>query len=259
MKKILIMSAAALAVIAVVVIVAVVLFLDKGIKHGIETVGPMLTKTSVTVEGVKLSLLSGSGRIQGMVVGNPEGFKTAEAIKVGDASLAIDVGSVFADKVVVKSIRVVGPEINFETNLKTSNLGTILDNVQKFSGPEATPAKEDTEKKEAATKKLQVDDFLISGGKIQVTMTSLGGQSVTVPLPEVHLTGLGQGPEGITAAELTKLALDRVVKEAMKAAGPALDDLSKKAGELLSQEAKKAAASAADKGTKSLLDAIKKK
>ena len=221
MKKIIIGIAAALAVIVVVAIVAVIMLLDKGVKHGIETVGPMLTKTTMTVEGVSLSPFSGAGSIKGLVVGNPEGFKTAQAIKLGQASMALDAGSIFSDKVVVKSIRIEGPEIMYETNLKTSNLGKILENVEQFTGPDT--------KQEEASKKLQVDDFVISGGKINVSVTALGGQPITVPLPEVHLTGLGKGPEGITAAELTKLALDKVVKAAMEAGEPALKDLSRQA------------------------------
>ena len=251
MKKIIIGIAAALAVIVVVAIVAVIMLLDKGVKHGIETVGPMLTKTTMTVEGVSLSPFSGAGSIKGLVVGNPEGFKTAQAIKLGQASMALEAGSIFSDKVVVKSIRIEGPEITYETNLKTSNLGKILENVEQFTGPDT--------KQEEASKKLQVDDFVISGGKINVSVTALGGQPITVPLPEVHLTGLGKGPEGITAAELTKLALDKVVKAAMEAGEPALKDLSRQATERLTQEANKAAAGAVDKASKSLSDMFKKK
>lgn len=250
MKKIIIGIVAALAVIVVVAIVAVIMLLDKGVKHGIETVGPMLTKTTMTVEGVSLSPFSGAGSIKGLVVGNPEGFKTPQAIKLGNASLALDAGSILSDKVVVKSIKVEGPEITYETNLKTSNLGKILENVEQFTGPDT---------QEEASKKLQVDDFLITGGKIHVSVTALGGQPITVPLPEVHLTGLGKGPEGITAAELTKLALDKVVKAAMEAGGPALKDLSNQATERLTQEANKAAAGAVDKASKSLTDMLKKK
>jgi len=251
MKKIIIGIVATLVVIVLVAIVAVFMFLDKGVEKGIETVGPKITKTSMTVGGVSLSPLSGAGSIKGLVVGNPEGFKTPHAIKMGNASMALDAGSIFADKVVVRSIKVEGPEIMYETNLKTSNLGKILENVEQFTGPDT--------KEEEASKKLQVDDFLITGGKIHVSVTALGGQPITVPLPEVHLTGLGKGPEGITAAELTKLALDKVVKAAMEAGEPALKDLSRQATERLTQEANKAAAGAVDKASKSLNDLFKKK
>jgi uncharacterized protein involved in outer membrane biogenesis len=251
MKKIILGIVAALVVIVVVAIVAVFMLLDKGVKKAIETAGPMITKTTMTVEGVNLSPLSGAGSIKGLLVGNPEGFKTPQAIKVGNASMALDPGSLFADKVVVRSIKVEGPEIMYETNLKTSNLGKILENVEQFTGPDT--------KEDEASKKLQVDEFVISGGKIHVSVTALGGQPITVPLPEVRLTGLGKGPEGITAAELTKLALDKVVKAAMEAGEPALKDLSRQATERLTQEANKAAAGAVDKASKSLNDLFKKK
>ena len=45
------------------------------IKKGVEKVGPMVTKTPVKLDSVSLSFLSGSGKVKGMVIGNPEGFR----------------------------------------------------------------------------------------------------------------------------------------------------------------------------------------
>jgi hypothetical protein len=63
-------------------------------------------------------------------------------------------------------------------------------------------------------------------------LTDLGGQSVTVPIPEIHLTGLGQGPDGITPAELTKQVLRAIEKEAVKAAASAAGGITKGATDL---------------------------
>ena len=68
-------------------------------------------KVQVKLDSVNLSLLSGSGKVQGLIVGNPEGFKTPQAISVGAASLALQPASLLADKIVVESINVQAPEI----------------------------------------------------------------------------------------------------------------------------------------------------
>src|SRR5579859_2473502 len=134
MKKLLIRLLIALIVLILLGILAVSLFLDGAVKRGIETVGPMLTKVEVKLDSVSLSLLSGSGKVKGLLVGNPEGYKTPSAIQVGTASLDLQPGSVFASKVVIKSIQVQAPEITFETDLTGNNLSKILDNLQAATG-----------------------------------------------------------------------------------------------------------------------------
>lgn len=231
MKKLLFRLLIALVVLVILAVVAVSLFLDSAIRRGVETVGPMLTKVDVKLAGVSLSIFSGSGKIKGLVVGNPPGYKTPAAIQVGSASLAVQPGSVFSDKVVIRSINVRAPEITFETDLRGNNLSKIMANLDETTGG-GTSAKPTDPAQKKASKKLQVDDFLISGGKIHVSVTALGGQSATVPLPDIHLTGLGQGPDGITAAELSKMVLRAIEKESVQAASGAVADLSKQAANL---------------------------
>src|SRR5437773_12305207 len=122
MKKIVVRLLIALVVLVLLGALAVHLFLDGAIKRGVETIGPKLTKTDVKLDAVSLSLLSGSGKIKGLVVGNPEGFKTPSSISVGTASLALKPGSLFSDKVIVQSINVQAPEVTLETDLHGNNL-----------------------------------------------------------------------------------------------------------------------------------------
>jgi hypothetical protein len=65
------------------------------------------------------------------------------------------------------------------------------------------------------------------GGTITLHLAMLGGQSATVPLPDIHFKDLGQGPEGITPTELMKKVFQTVTDEALKAAVTAVADLGK--------------------------------
>jgi len=255
MKKWLIRIVIALVVLIILAVVAVGLFLDSGIKKGVETVGPMVAKVPVKLESVSVSLWSGSGKIKGLLVGNPEGYKTPSAIQVGTAELALQPGSLLSDKVVIRNINVQGPEITFETDLKGNNLSKIVANMEGSSGGGTEPTKPESQSK--SSRKLQVDNFVVTGGKINVSVTALGGKSATVPLPEIRLTGLGQGPDGITAAELTKRVLQEIEKKAAQAASGAVADLSKQAGELTKGLQKDAGG--AINATKSIGDLFKKK
>ncbi len=261
MKKWIFRIIIAVVILIVLAVLAVGLFLDSAVKRGVETVGPMVTKVPVKLDSVGLSLFSGSGKIKGLVIGNPPEYKTPSAIQVGRASLAVQPRSLFADKVVIRSIQVEGPEITYETDLKGNNLSKIVENLQSATGgSDKVPAKPDT-KEAKANKKLQVDDFQITGGKIHVSVTVMAGKTVTVPLPPIHLTALGQGPDGITAAELTKRVLQSIEKETIQAASGAVADLSRQATAAL-KDARKQATGAVDdakNAAKGIGDLFKKK
>ncbi len=255
MKKLLVRGAIVLAVLLLLAVVAVGLLLDGAVKKGIETVGPMLTKVDIKLDSVGLSILSGSGKIKGLVVGNPEGFKTPHAISIGAASLSLSPSSVFADKVVIKSIRLEAPEIYYERGLTGGdNLQKILDNVNAAVG--GGSAATDASGKPA--RKLQVDEVVITGAKLKVSLKGTGGFAAPITLPDIHLSNLGQGPEGITAGELTGKILTTVTADAGKAAVKVLSDVGKGAVDAASN-AGKAAADSVGKAAKGVTDLFKKK
>jgi hypothetical protein len=77
-----------------------------------------------------------------------------------------------------------------------------------------------------------------------------------VSIPDIHFTALGTGPEGITAAELTKKVLSQVNAETLKAVEKAVADLGKQATEIIKGAA---GSNTFDKATKSIGDLLKKK
>jgi uncharacterized protein involved in outer membrane biogenesis len=262
MKKIVVGTLIAVAVVLVLAVLAAGLFLDKAVKRGVETFGPKLTRSDVTLQSVSLSLFSGSGTVKGLVVGNPQGFKTPSAIRIGTVSLSLKPLSLLSDKIVVKSINFQGAEITFETDLRGNNLKKILANMQEATrGGAKEPAKPQEPaqpKRTKPAKPLQVDELVISGGKVNVSVTALGGQSATIPLPEVHLQALGTGPEGITQGELVKKVLEAIEKGATQAAAGTVTDISK--GALyFTKDAGKTGSNAVDTITKGIGNMFKKK
>jgi hypothetical protein len=260
MKKILLIVAGLVAVGLVVLILVFSFFLDSIIKKGVETVGPQVTKTEVKLDGVRISFLSGSGALKGFLLGNPEGYKTPSAVKVGEVGLGVQPRSVMSDKVHVNYVRLQGAEFTFEGTLGTkNNLNKILENVQSVTGGDKGKAEPKTQPSQAGpSKKLQVDDFLISGAKVNVSMTMLGGKPLTVPIPDIHLSNLGSGPEGITAAELTEKVLNEVIPAVLKAVEKGVADLGKVATDTVSGLSK-GATGTLDNATKSLGNLLPKK
>ena len=249
MKK-LALVAAVLLFVAAVAIFVVGSNIGTIVKKGVETVGPKITGTSITLGGVELSPSSGSGTIKDFVLGNPEGYKSAFAIRLGEATLEVDPRSVLSDKIHIKRVAVSNPEITIEGGLGDNNLKKILANIDAFTASEKSqPATESGSKK-----KLQVDDFLLSGAKVEVKFSMLGGKGLSVPLPDIHLTNLGASGDGITAGELTKTVFNSVFEQVIPAVTKQLAQIGN-----LGKGAVEGVGGAVDKATKGLGDLFKKK
>jgi uncharacterized protein involved in outer membrane biogenesis len=127
-KKILVVASLTALVLVVAGIIAAAVFLDDIVKKGVETVGPQIVKVPITLNEVHIGLLTGSAKVKGFVIGNPDGYKTSSAISVGLAEVGVNPLSVLSDKIVIRSVHVESPEITFEGNpLSKNNLGDIMD------------------------------------------------------------------------------------------------------------------------------------
>jgi hypothetical protein len=243
------------AVLVIGVAVFAFFFLNSTVKKGVETFGPKIAGVEVKLDGANLSVFSGSGALRGLFVGNPAGFKTAYAIKMGEVSVRLQPRSIFSDKIVIESVHVLAPEITFEGSLKGSNLSKIQENIDNFT---KELGGSETQAKEAGTRKLQVNEFVMSGGKISLSATLLGGKALTVPLPEIRLKDLGTGPKGITPGEVVSKVFGALFQSVTRAVGEALARIDKtvvSAAEKVGEGASKGV----EKVTKGVTDLFKKK
>ena len=217
MKKV-IKIVVVLFVLLVVGLFVAAFFLGSIVKKGVETVGPRLTQVEIKLDSAHFWLLRGKCTLQGLVVGNPKGFDSPSAIKASEISVSVQPGSVLSDKIVVQSVRMVGTEITLY-GLGGDNLRKILDNVKASTGGSGGTATTPAKKDEKPAKKIEVDDFLIKDGKVNVILPVVG--AATVALPEIHLTNLGTGSGGLTPDELSQKVLQAILQSATSVASGA--------------------------------------
>lgn len=201
----------------IVTVVTIGLTLDKAIKAAVENVGPKITGVEVKLDKVSLSILSGSGSLHGFLLGNPEGYKMPSSMEFTSSSLAIKPVSLLSDKIVIHHIRLDAPVITFEGGLKGNNLSDLVNNMK--TGKEDEPEDEEAtdEEEQAISRKFQVDEISLTGATLHAIIKELGDETNTFVLPDIKLTDLGTGPDGITAGELGQLVLVAVAKEAVRA------------------------------------------
>jgi hypothetical protein len=247
MKKAILVGAVVVVLALVAAVVLLGTNLGRIVKAGIETFAPRFTQTTVTVESVDLSPSSGSGSVKGLVIGNPTPYTEPFAIRLGEASLVVDPASIMTDKIVVKSVRVLRPEVTIEGGLTDNNLNKLLANLSSFTAAEKSKPAEET----GAKRKLQVDEFALSGTRVNVKL-SIPGVGAAIPpltLPDIRLTNLGSGSEGITPGELSQQVITEVVNNVIPAVTAQVGNLTKGATD--------AAKRALDKASGSLKEASK--
>jgi len=248
-----------------VIVIVIIIFLVLGvsnlgplIKNAVNTYGPKITKTEMRLADVGISIFSGEAKLKGFYLGNPKGFKSPEAMKVGSVYVDVDEGSLTGDTMIIDKIAVVRPEITYEKARGTDNFQTILNNVKRTVGAGGASKKE-TEK-EGAGKKILIRDFIVEGGKVNLSMSMLAGKSVSASLPDIHLKDVGKGGaspakafEEVFAAlyeKITSRAVADVLNQELKALYPGMEAVgegAKKQLEGVAEGAKKELEGATDK------------
>lgn len=251
------------AVLVVIVVAVIVLFssIDSIIKAAVEKFGPEITQAKVTLDEVSLSTTSGEGRLAGLFVGNPKGFKTESAFKLGEIGIKVDVGTVTEDVIVIKDILIRGPEITYELGSSGSNLDALQRNVEQYTGGGKAaggsgggkPASGSGAAKEEGPK-LVIENLRVQGGKINVSATFLGGKSMTAALPDLHLKDIGKEKKGATPGEVAQTLLAAIKDGVAKAVSPL--GLDKMGGKIT--EGVGAATKSLGEGAKKAGDSIKK-
>jgi len=217
-----------LGTIAVIVIAVAAAFsyfyvnLDGLVKGAIEKYGSQVAGVKVSVAAVKLDVPNGKVSISGLTVGNPSGFNSPTALKLGEVSVALDTAKSSKTLIDITRVLIVSPEVTYELGGQggISNIQAIQNNVQAFSakagGGSSTEAQKPTDDKNAA--KLVIDVLDVTNGKVNLA-APIPGVAAGAPLGDIHLTNIGKDSGGATPQQVAEQLLNAVSKSATKAAG----------------------------------------
>ena len=174
------------------------------ITKGVNTFGPKITGTKVTVDSVSVSPFTGSFTMSGLFVGNPEGWKSDKAFYMGKVHVSVAPMSVpgallGGGHVVIKEVLIDGPQFVYETKIVNSNIKDLLKNIEKATGGAATkPEEKSADKpveKPAKPIKFEVKSFRLQNAKVTL---GVGAAAATLPMPPITITDLGTQEGGIT-------------------------------------------------------------
>lgn len=178
--------------------------LDGMLRDAIAKYGSDMTQAKVSVGRVKINATNGEGVIADLSIGNPKGFKTSHAFKAKELSVVVDPASLAQDVVMVKKIAIIAPDVIYEKGETTTNFDAIPKNIADYLGPsDGKPS----------GKKLIVEELTIRNIKAQASAPFMGGNTMTVDLPDLHLHNLGKAKGGLTPGELGQVVARAMQKQ----------------------------------------------
>lgn len=177
MKKMII----TIAITIIVTILVLFLSINQIVSSAIEDYGSEMTGTSVTVERVAVSPFSGSGKVYGLTVENPEGFEYENALSIDELSLTIDLFTLFSNEVYVHEVTISGLTLFAEQNVPDNNIYSILSHMDGVA------------ESETSTKHLIIEKFVLEDGTVELTSNVGEQRNSSLSVSRVELTDVGRG------------------------------------------------------------------
>jgi uncharacterized protein involved in outer membrane biogenesis len=173
--------------------------IDSLVRSGVEKFGPRVLGVPVTLRGIHLWPWSGSGRIDGLEIGNPPGFVEPYLARVEEIGLTVDLRTLTSPVVHIRRLRVRQADVHWEGGMRENNLTRIEAMTEQGA---------DEQKKTAAPRRFVIDELRLEGTRATVRYAGMG--AVTLPLPDIVLTDVGAQSGGATGAEIAQAIFTRI-------------------------------------------------
>ncbi len=171
------------------------------VKDGVVEYVPPVIGADVQLANVVLDPTAGVASLNGLVIGNPEGFKSDHLFKMEQLLVKMDVGidNLTSDVIKIDEIRLESADMIYEIGSNGNNVGKIQENIDKYISDLGIELSEDE-----SEKKFIVDHVYVNGTNVKVASDLLGGRGLGFPLPDLHLTDIGKEENGAIASDVMK-------------------------------------------------------
>ena len=186
--------------------------LDGVVASTVERYGSAVTGTDVNVTGVDLALTNGRADLAGITIDNPKGYETDYAVRIGHASVALDIGSLAGDVPVIDELTLDGALINAEQRETASNLTDIQHHATASSGDSPQGAEPG---------RIVIKRFRLSDARVLLTSEYLS-EPEELPLRDIVVDDIGTASGGATYSQVAEAMLAPGLAAARAAAGDRL-------------------------------------
>ncbi len=214
-----------LALVVIVVVVALAA-INAIARKGVEAGATYALGVKTTLGSASIGVFSGEFGLSRLKVANPEGFTAPHFLSLGDAGVAVSLGSLAKETIDVPRFSLDSIDVHLERKDKRANYQVIMDNLEKLTGPRDPnqPAP-----KEEGGKKLIVRDLSITNVTVHVDPLAFGpgaaiaegtgpAPRITVPIKQIKLQNVGQTGSGVAGSGVTISQLSSIIVQAVMAA-----------------------------------------
>lgn len=209
-----------LVVLVVLLIAGAFMWIDRAAKLGVETGATYALGVRTTLDGMNVGVISGKVDMEELQVGNPAGFTSPYFLQLGSGRVAVSLGSLMGEQVVLPELTLSGIDMHLERKGGKANYRVIVDNLKQFESQDSRPPEAQKQGKRFVIKTVGIHDI-----RVQVDLLPIGGDLTRIPLTiekiELHDVG-SESDQGILLAELTNIVLKAILTAVVEKAGHVL-------------------------------------
>lgn len=198
-------------VILVVLVAVLVVCLDKVIETSFNQVLPKVLGVETRLDDATVHLWKGYTSLNGVHIGNPEGFHTDGLFDLTEVRVDVDMSSLAGTgPIVVNEVFVKGMKVTYEQGLLGNNIGALLDNLPKSEKAEKKD-EEKEEKEPGEARPVIIEKLDIVDCSVDLSVTLAQGGAMNFALPEIHLTDLGKENGGVSASDIIGIVVESIL------------------------------------------------
>ena len=176
------------------------------------SVVPGITGTEFKVEKIGINPYSGTLRVEKLRLANPKGYGAEDAVAFDLFSVKIAPMSLLKDVITINDVTLESPYVSYLDANGTNNFDQIIANASAGKKEAEEAPKEEKPAKEGEGKKVVVERLSISGTRVRYGL-------VTLPIPNIVLTGLGASEGGVTIESIGLEIWEKIKSSFMSAGG----------------------------------------
>lgn len=200
------------AVVVLILLAAMPLWISPVATAIVGKVVPTYTGTDFSIERFVVNPWTGSVRIGGVRLANPDGFGDVPAFSMGSFTLEASLTELLDSRVHIRELLVEDAFASYYSSKGTNNLELILANVESSLAKDEVAESDAAAEDETETKsevKLVIDHLRISGTRVKLMKSDI---IPALPIATIELRDIGKESGGATAEEVWQALSDAIVK-----------------------------------------------
>ena len=175
--------------VVIVAVIGVYIGIDMIARNVVDSQGTAIFGVPTNVSSVRLAVFSNGSKIQDLTIANPSGFKEPNFIKVDDARIEANLGTLLSSDIQIPLVHVTGLTVDLEQIDDRMNASIIVKNV---SDNTSTPDDTDDPMKVNVQRLVIENIHLTASGSI----VNIAGGHLDTKIPRLELNNLGTETDG---------------------------------------------------------------